>query len=324
MKTNNKFVSAFMMLPSFLIYPSLVQATRNFEKNLLKKTGNEVLSESLVTDKQLHRAAVAAGSVLEIPFWRVRIPKVHIMDMQFSTLSASQTLNLFQHWINTRSVNQVCFANVHTLITSRQDTELKQICNKALTAIDGQPLVWYANWVLGASIDNRVCGPDLMARCLDEGRERGWKHYFLGGRQQVLQDLVSTVREDYPGVDIVGWHSPPFRELTPAEEAWLIADINAKQPDFLWVGLGAPKQEKWIARHMHQLHAPVQIGVGAAFAFLSGHVDRAPRWMQESGLEWMYRMVKERRLVKRYLQTNPLFMLLFIHDFLVVRWFGRF
>jgi len=120
-------------------------------------------------------------------------------------------------------------------------------------------------------------------------------------------------------VNIVGWHSPPFRPLSLEEDEQLVALINEHQPDFLWVGLGAPKQEKWIAAHLAKVNAPVQVGVGAAFDFHSGHVRRAPVWMQKSGLEWLYRMLQDRRLIKRYCATNPVFLALFLRDFVVVR-----
>jgi len=157
-----------------------------------------------------------------------------------------------------------------------------------------------------------------MLRCLDQGRSHGWKHFFLGGKEEVLTDLVSAMQSRFPGVDIVGWHSPPFRPLSDEEDAQLVELINQHQPDFLWVGLGAPKQEKWIAAHLAKIKAPVQIGVGAAFDFHSGHVLRAPLWMQKSGLEWLYRMLQDRRLIKRYCATNPVFLALFFRDFIVV------
>jgi len=184
--------------------------------------------------------------------------------------------------------------------------------------MDGLPLVWYAQAVHRAKIKERVCGPELMLRCLDQGRTQGWKHFFLGGQEAVLTDLVSAMQSRFPGVAIVGWHSPPFRSLTTEEDEQLVALINQHQPDFLWVGLGAPKQEKWIATHLSRIPIPVQIGVGAAFDFHSGHVKRAPVWMQKSGLEWLFRILQDRRLIKRYCSTNPVFLALFLRDFIVV------
>lgn len=212
----------------------------------------------------------------------------------------------------------MCIANVHTVVTSLTDRELRDINNHSLITMDGLPLVWYAQAVHRANIKERVCGPELMLRCLDQGRLHGWKHFFLGGQEAVLTDLVSAMQSRFPGVDIVDWHSPPFRPLSVEEDDLLVALINQHQPDFLWVGLGAPKQEKWIAAHLSIVRVPVQVGVGAAFDFHSGHVRRAPVWIQKYGLEWLYRMRQDRRLIKRYCSTNPLFLALFFRDFMVV------
>jgi N-acetylglucosaminyldiphosphoundecaprenol N-acetyl-beta-D-mannosaminyltransferase len=132
---------------------------------------------------------------------------------------------------------------------------------------------------------------------------------------------VEAMQQAYPGVEIVGWHSPPFRTLTAEEDKQQVDIINAANPDFLWVGLGAPKQEKWIAAHLDRIHVPVQLGVGAAFNFHSGHIKRAPQWMQSYGLEWLYRVMNETRLIKRYLATNPVFLFLFVRDLLLIRFF---
>ncbi|MGZ4958248.1 MAG: WecB/TagA/CpsF family glycosyltransferase [Methylomonas sp.] len=208
------------------------------------------------------------------------------------------------------------------MVTCLSDKELRDINNRSFVTMDGLPLVWYAKRVHGADV-SRVCGPDLMLKCLDQGRNMGWKHFFLGGRQEVLDDLVAAMQKRYPDVDIVGWHSPPFRQLSEDEDNQLVELINNAKPDFLWVGLGAPKQEKWIAAHLDKIHVPVQLGVGAAFNFHSGHVMRAPLWMQKNGLEWLYRMFKDKRLIKRYLATNPVFLSLFARDLLVFRLLKR-
>lgn len=243
---------------------------------------------------------------------------VNILGLSFPVLDYQYSLELFQHWVKSGVPHQVCIANVHTVVTSLTDKDLREINQQSLMTMDGLPLVWYARAVHQANIKERVCGPELMLRCLDQGRAQGWKHFFLGGKDDVLTDLVSGMQARYPGVNIVGWYSPPFRPLSLEEDEQLVALINEHQPDFLWVGLGAPKQEKWIAAHLAQVNAPVQVGVGAAFDFHSGHVRRAPVWMQKSGLEWLYRMLQDRRLIKRYCATNPVFLALFLRDFVVV------
>ena len=243
---------------------------------------------------------------------------ISILGINFPILSYSHCLALFADWIATREPHQVCIANVHTVIASLADTALRDINNQSLITMDGLPLVWYAKAVHGAIIKERVCGPELMLRSLDEGRTHGWKHFFLGGKETVLTDLVNNMQAKFPGVEIVGWHSPPFRALSTQEDEQLVALINEYQPDFLWVGLGAPKQEKWIAAHLQQVKAPVQIGVGAAFDFHSGHLKRAPVWMQDLGFEWLFRSLHDKRLIKRYCATNPIFLVLFFRDFVLV------
>jgi len=246
---------------------------------------------------------------------------IDVLGIKFSNLNYDQALNLFQHWIVSKVSHQVCFANVHTVVSALEDKELQSINHKSFNAMDGLPLVWYAKLVQGNSGASRLCGPDLMLKCLDVGRNKNWKHFFLGGTEPILNDLVEAMQQAYPGVEIVGWHSPPFRTLTAEEDKQLVDIINAANPDFLWVGLGAPKQEKWIAAHLDRIHVPVQLGVGAAFNFHSGHIKRAPQWMQSYGLEWLYRVMNETRLIKRYLATNPVFLFLFVRDLLLIRFF---
>jgi N-acetylglucosaminyldiphosphoundecaprenol N-acetyl-beta-D-mannosaminyltransferase len=244
---------------------------------------------------------------------------VNLLGINLPILDYETALAIFQDWIATKEAHQVCIANVHTMVSCLRDAELKTITQNALTTMDGLPLVWYANLVHKVGIKTRVSGPDLMLKCLDNGRDAAWKHFFLGGTPQALNDLHTLMQSLYPGVQIVGIESPPFRSLSTEEDQRLVTLINDANPDFLWVGLGAPKQEKWIASHLDRIHAPVQIGVGAAFDFHSGHKKRAPNWMQKSGLEWLYRIIKDRRLIKRYLSTNPIFLFLLIRDLLFIR-----
>ncbi len=248
---------------------------------------------------------------------------LNILGINAPLLDYTTCLSLFTIWVKKREKHQVCIANVHTVVESQFDTTLKAINNKSLVTLDGLPLVWYAKAVLKAPIKERVCGPELMLRALDHGREHGWKHFFLGGTEEVLKDLVTEMELRYPGVNIVGWHSPPFRPLSKTEDTQLVRLINTQQPDFLWVGLGAPKQEKWIASHLHRVKATVQLGVGAAFDFHSGYVKRAPEWMQKRGLEWFYRILQDRRLLKRYCVTNPIFVLCFFRDLINIRLLKR-
>jgi len=171
------------------------------------------------------------------------------------------------------------------------------------------PVVWAAN-LMGENLPNRVYGPELMQRYCARSADRGLRVWLYGGRDQgALVQLALTLRHNHPGIKIVGGYSPPFRSLTEEEDDNIAEQINRDQPDVIWVGIGVPKQEKWMVRMRDKLDAPVMCAVGAAFDFNAGRVSQAPRWMQERGLEWTYRIAQEpRRLLPRYLYTNPRFM----------------
>lgn len=249
--------------------------------------------------------------------------KLVILDIggiPFPRLDYALALQTFNQWIDQGAAQQVCIVNVHTLITARRDPKFGEVmCNAAMNTMDGQPLRWYANLVHGAALTDRVCGPELMLRALDEGRDKGWRHYLLGGREEVLAMLRERLNERFPGVQVVGAESPPFRPLTVEEDAAMIDRINASGADVLWVGLGAPKQELWIADRLGRLQTPVNVGVGAAFDFHAGNIARAPGWMQRCGLEWVYRLLNDTRLWRRYLSTNPPFVWLLLRDWFRAR-----
>jgi N-acetylglucosaminyldiphosphoundecaprenol N-acetyl-beta-D-mannosaminyltransferase len=181
---------------------------------------------------------------------------------------------------------------------------------------DGMPVVWAAN-MLGESLRERVYGPELMMRYNDRCAERGHRVWLYGGRDQgSLVQLALSLRRRHPGIQIVGGYSPPFRSLAADEEASIVRQINDARADVLWVGIGVPKQEKWMARMRDRLDAPVLVGVGAAFDFHAGLVPQAPAALQRLGLEWAFRLVQEhRRLWRRYLRYNPRFVTGFAHQY---------
>jgi N-acetylglucosaminyldiphosphoundecaprenol N-acetyl-beta-D-mannosaminyltransferase len=200
----------------------------------------------------------------------------------------------------------ICCGTAYGLTLARRDAELwRAFAGARLVTPDGMPLVW-----LGPRGTERVYGPDLMLAVCDTGRAAGLRHWFYGGVPGVAPALAARLAARFPGIQIVGTTTPPFRELDGAEFAALRAGIAQARPDVMWVGLGTPKQEKFMARHAGELDAGVLIGVGAAFDFHSGRVRQAPRWVQRSGFEWLFRLGTEpRRLGARYLITTPLFAL---------------
>lgn len=173
--------------------------------------------------------------------------------------------------------------------------------------MDGTPLVWAARRA-GLDIEQRVYGPDLMRDVLDRGRAHDLRHYLYGSTPEVLADLEERLRSRLPGVAIAGTHSPPFRELTAAEEDEVVADILRSRAQVVWVGLGTPRQDDFVARMRDRLPVPL-VAVGAAFDFHADRKPQAPRWMMDRGLEWLYRLLTEpRRLWRRYLIGNPIFL----------------
>lgn len=237
-------------------------------------------------------------------------PSADVLGVQLALTDYSEMLDWIDAMIAERSRGYLCACNVHTVMASREDPELHSALESAsINVPDGQPLVWALN-ALGHSLRERVYGPELMSRACERAVAAGHRFYLYGGRNQgALVQLALNLRHRYPGVKIVGGYSPPHRPLTPEEEAAIIEEINHSHADVVWVGIGVPKQEKWMARMRPGLEPPVLVGVGAAFDFHAGLVPQAPSWIQESGLEWAYRLAQEpRRLWKRYLRYNPLFV----------------
>jgi len=235
--------------------------------------------------------------------------RVNVLGVGVSAITVPEAVGIIQGWIATGDRQYVCVTGVHGVMESHDDPELRNIHNRAgLVTPDGMPLVWMSR-AKGHSRVERVYGPDLMLACCAASVSRGYRHYLYGGRPGVPERLATRLQQRFPGLEIAGTWSPPFGDLQPDEQRAVIDRINAAAPDVVWVGLSTPKQERWMARHVGRLCAPVLIGVGAAFDFLAGVKRQAPRWMQRSGLEWLFRLGTEpRRLGPRYLVNNPRFV----------------
>ncbi len=206
----------------------------------------------------------------------------------------------------------VCVSNVHTTVLSYNDESYLKIQNESALAIpDGKPLSLICK-VRGYKNAQRVAGPDLMPEILRLSEEKGYRHYFYGSTEETLRTLESNLKKRYPRLNIVGTYSPPFRNLSPEEDEGIVEKIKEMKPDFVWVGLGAPKQERWMYAHRGKIDA-VMLGVGAAFDFHAGTTKRAPKWVQEFYLEWLYRLIQDpRRLFKRYVRSNIQFIWLIL------------
>ncbi len=218
------------------------------------------------------------------------------------------------NWASNGQSRYVCAANVHMVMESHDDQAFQSVVNGAdLVTPDGVPLVW-ALKLLGVPDATRVYGPDLTLHVCERAAAEGIPIGLYGGTPESLEAFVQFLETNYPGININCKIAPPFRPLTPEEDVQYTRQINESGVRILFVGIGCPKQEKWMAEHKDKLSA-VMLGVGAAFDFHTGRVKQAPSWMQRVGLEWLFRLLMEpRRLWKRYFKHNPRFVLLFIRQ----------
>ncbi len=228
---------------------------------------------------------------------------IAILGVPFDSVSMDDTVGLIEEMVRSRKPHYLATANVDFTVQALEDEELRRILFDAhLVVCDGTPLIWASRW-LGNPLPERVAGSDLVPLLIKIAAAKGYRIYFLGGREDVTQRAISRLSEQYPHLQIVGYDSPPYAPLHDMDHAAIAAKIRAAKPDLLFVSFGCPKQEKWIAMNYRTLGVPVSVGVGATIDFLAGEVSRAPRWMQRCGLEWIFRLLQEpRRLFKRYVK----------------------
>ena len=249
------------------------------------------------------------------------LPQAEILGVPLALTDYEATMDWMDSMVASRQTGYVTAAAVHLVMVAQEDPGTRDAVLGATLAVpDGQPLVW-ALRALGHPSPSRVYGPELMARYCARSAATGTRMYLYGGRNQgALVQLALNLRRRFPGIQIVGGYSPPFREPTEQEREWTASEINASQADVVWVGTGQPKQEKWMAEMRGRLDAPLLIGVGAAFDFHAGLVPQAPSWMQSLGLEWTYRLAHEpRRLWRRYARYNPRFIVGFVKQYVSQR-----
>lgn len=234
------------------------------------------------------------------------VPRYPVLGVGISALTLKHACDLVLGVRGELRRGYICLATAHGLTEAGDDLALRRIYNESwLTTPDGMPLVW-----LGPAGVTRVYGPDLMLAVCDRGRAVGLRHFFCGGTPGVAAELKDKLSARFPGLEVVGTFTPPFRPLASDEFAGFAAEVARTRPDVIWIGLSSPKQERFMAAHWRELDAGVLIGVGAAFDFHSGRVRQAPPWIQRSGFEWLFRLATEpRRLGPRYLKVTPLFAL---------------
>lgn len=246
----------------------------------------------MAAQPQLYGVSTSKGSA-SFEVLGVRVDAVQIADV----------VDLMKQWIREKKgCHSIAATGMHGIVEAQNDAGFKQILNNTdLIVPDGAPLVW-AGRRRGLDLPRRVYGPDLVLAFCKETQTHGYRHFLYGGEPGVAEQLAESLKRRFPAIQVAGTFSPPFRPLSKGEDDEIVGMISRAAPDVLWVGLGAPKQERWMHEHKKRLNVPVIVGVGAAFDMISGRRRQAPRWMREHGLEWAFRLFQEpRRLWRRYL-----------------------
>lgn len=235
--------------------------------------------------------------------------RVNVLGVGVHAINIPLAVEILGQAVANQAKGYVCVTGVHGVCEAQEDPEFRRILNGALlNTPDGMPMVWVGK-SQGYKDMSRVYGPDLLEEICRVSETTGWRHFFFGGAPGTAEALAKTLQGKFPRLQVAGTNTPPFRPLTPEEFQQLQTEVIATNPDFFWVGLSTPKQERFMADAVGRLEVPVMLGVGAAFDLVSGKVKQAPRWIQCSGFEWLYRLIQEpRRLWKRYFKNNPLFV----------------
>lgn len=238
--------------------------------------------------------------------------RVNILGVGVSAINMRDALDTLESWIEEGRQHYICVTPAHSVMDAYADPRVRRVLNQSgMTTPDGMSLVWLLRW-MGYEHVERVYGPDLLNAVCARSLTKGYRHFFYGGAPGVADDLASILQEQFPGLEVAGVFSPPFRDLSGEESRQVVEMINRSAADILWVGISSPRQDLWMVENLGKVNAPVLIGIGAAFDFVSGHKKQAPRWVQRSGLEWLFRFANEpRRLWRRYLKY-PLFAVLVI------------
>lgn len=237
------------------------------------------------------------------------IPATRVLGVPVSLVSLAVAVQTIIGWCEVGTAHFVCVRDVHGIMRAQEDPEVMALHDRAgLVTPDGMPLVWLARYRGHAEVD-RACGSDLVIELCRLSVDKGLRHYFYGGKPGVAERMAAALGERYPGLQVAGTYTPPFRALTAEEDAEVTAAIVAACPHIVWVGLSTPTQEYWMRDHVDRIPGATLMGVGAAFDFHTGDVKRAPQWMRTRGLEWLHRLVSEpRRLWRRYLVLAPRFL----------------
>lgn len=247
-------------------------------------------------------------------------PRANVLGVGISALDMQTAVRMSDELLQTGGKGYICVTGVHGVMEAQRNPSFRAVQNGSfLTTPDGMPTVWVGR-LQGHRTMRRVYGPDFMVELCKYGIDKGYRHFLYGGEEGVAEQLKHTLVQRCPGLKIVGTYTPPFRELTPEEEADLDRQVRESSADILWCGLSTPKQERFIAGHIQRSSVKLMVGVGAAFDINSGRTQDAPDWMKSIGMQWLHRLLHEpARLWRRYLYNNPQFLWLLLLQFMGVR-----
>jgi N-acetylglucosaminyldiphosphoundecaprenol N-acetyl-beta-D-mannosaminyltransferase len=233
----------------------------------------------------------------------------NVLGINVSAIDLDRAVEMADRWIAAENRGYICVTGVHGIMEAQSDSELRHILNNAfINAPDGMPMSWVGR-LQGFNKMDRVFGPDLMASLCQISVERNYRHFLYGGESGVAELLKQRLESKFPGLQIVGTYTPPFRNLTDEEEEEVFRQVQELQPHILWVGLSTPKQERFMARYVDRLQVPLMVGVGAAFDYHTGRISDCSDWIKRAGLQWLHRLLQDPgRLWKRYLKNNPAFL----------------
>lgn len=258
----------------------------------------------------MNYATLDASPSFTPPAARIKA-RANVLGVGVHAVDLCSAADIIENAVREGTKGYVCVTGVHGVMEAQRNPEFRAILNRALLVTpDGMPTVWIGR-NQGHPKMGRVFGPDLMLELCSRSAGKGTRHFLYGGNPGIADELANCLHQKFPGLDIVGTFTPPFRPLQPAEQLALENLMEASHPDIVWVGLSTPKQEQFMAANLSRLSCKVMVGVGAAFDIHTGHVKDAPQWIKGAGLQWAHRLCQEpRRLWKRYLFNNSEFLFL--------------
>ena len=299
---------AFVGIPDSPLNSELADYIRDDIVERLGKVGINTYFGLSLDGLWITRHLIRKIGYYEASYFSAMVKRHNVLGIDFAVSNVENAVLYVRTHIKDMIGKYICFCNVHTTVEASEHPDYMKIQNgSALTFPDGQPIVGRIRKA-GFIKAERIAGPDFMQAMFESTMDGKVSHFFYGSSEETIELLKKKLPEKFPGMDIRGFYSPPFRALTAEEDEEIVRMLNASGAELIWIGLGAPKQEKWMAEHQGKVSG-VMLGVGAGFNFFAGNIKRAPLWMQKIGVEWLYRLFQDpKRLLKRYLESNAKFI----------------